>query len=224
MSLLWVRLKSSLAPKSPPRKSRAKQSSIQAEASATTSPFQVTKHLQWVPSLRNTTLLTLIYSKCPNFQSWVHGPYLNLCSYNNSGKSRGYPDISANGANYFVSIDGTWQLIYGTSASAPTVGSIFTLINEQRANAGKKSVGFINPVLYANSKALNDITSGYNRKCYFHISTFVGRCARKRSKMLIHRVAGCLTNGFQAVAGWDPVTGLGTPNYPKLLKVFMALP
>jgi hypothetical protein len=23
---------------------------------------------------------------------------------------------------------------------------------------------------------------------------------------------------------WDPVTGLGTPNYPKLLSVFMALP
>jgi hypothetical protein len=29
---------------------------------------------------------------------------------------------------------------------------------------------------------------------------------------------------FSAVKGWDPVTGLGTPNYPKLLEVFLALP
>jgi tripeptidyl-peptidase-1 len=59
-------------------------------------------------------------------------------------------------------------------------------------------VGFINPVLYANPSALNDIKKGNN--------------------------PGCLTNGFSAVSGWDPVTGLGTPNYTKLLKVFMALP
>jgi tripeptidyl-peptidase-1 len=35
---------------------------------------------------------------------------------------------------------------------------------------------------------------------------------------------GCGTNGFSAVAGWDPVTGLGTPIYSKLLAAFMALP
>jgi tripeptidyl-peptidase I len=121
-----------------------------------------------------------------------------LLSYNNTGKSRAIPDISANGANYLVAIDGAGTLIYGTSASAPTVGSIITLINNQRANAGKKPVGFINPVLYANPSALNDIKKGNN--------------------------PGCLTNGFSAVSGWDPVTGLGTPNYTKLLKVFMALP
>ena len=35
---------------------------------------------------------------------------------------------------------------------------------------------------------------------------------------------GCGTDGFSAVQGWDPVTGLGTPIYEKLLNVFMALP
>jgi len=35
---------------------------------------------------------------------------------------------------------------------------------------------------------------------------------------------GCGTNGFNAVSGWDPVTGLGTPIFPKLLDVFLALP
>ena len=89
-------------------------------------------------------------------------------------------------------------VIYGTSASAPTFGAIITLINEQRANSGKGPVGFINPTIYANPSAFNDITIGGNQ--------------------------GCGTAGFTAVSGWDPVTGLGTPNYPKLLSVFQALP
>lgn len=110
---------------------------------------------------------------------------------------RGYPDVSANGANYVVAVDGTLSLVYGTSASAPTFGSVITLINEQRINANKSAVGFINPTVYANPSAFNDITSGGNE--------------------------GCGTDGFTAVEGWDPVTGLGTPNYPKLLAAFMAL-
>lgn len=27
---------------------------------------------------------------------------------------------------------------------------------------------------------------------------------------------GCNTNGFKAAKGWDPVTGLGTPNFAAL--------
>ena len=30
--------------------------------------------------------------------------------------------------------------------------------------------------------------------------------------------------GFVAALGWDPVTGLGTPNFKKLLDAWMALP
>lgn len=59
-------------------------------------------------------------------------------------------------------------------------------------------VGFINPVLYEHPEVFNDITSGHN--------------------------PGCGTYGFEAVEGWDPVTGLGTPNYPKLLELFLSLP
>jgi len=32
---------------------------------------------------------------------------------------------------------------------------------------------------------------------------------------------GCGTAGFSAVSGWDPVTGLGTPNYLKMLAYFL---
>lgn len=39
--------------------------------------------------------------------------------------------------------------------------------------------------------------------------------------MLTHEIIGdnpgCGTNGFNATAGWDPVTGLGTPVFSKLI-------
>ncbi|MCJ1404465.1 hypothetical protein MMC11_007690 [Xylographa trunciseda] len=141
----------------------------------------------------------------PSYQSTAvksyftnHKPTYTATQYNNSQTVRGYPDVSANGANYVVAVDGNVTLVYGTSASAPVFGSIITLINEQRVAAGKGAVGFINPTLYANPSMLNDITAGGNQ--------------------------GCGTPGFEAVSGWDPVTGLGTPNYQKMLPVFMALP
>ena len=117
--------------------------------------------------------------------------------FNNSRTSRGYPDISANGARFAVAVNSAFTLLDGTSASTPVVGAVFTLINEARLNAGKSSIGFVNPVLYANPGAFNDITTGNN--------------------------PGCGTQGFSAVEGWDPVTGLGTPSYTKLLSVFLAL-
>ena len=127
-----------------------------------------------------------------------NNPPYSASQYNNSRTVRAYPDVSANGANYVTAVDGSLILVYGTSASSPTFGSIITLINEQRALKSKKPLGFLNPVLYANPTVLNDITSGGNQ--------------------------GCGTPGFTAVPGWDPVTGLGTPNYPALLNLALSLP
>ncbi|EFX02100.1 protease s8 tripeptidyl peptidase [Grosmannia clavigera kw1407] len=118
--------------------------------------------------------------------------------YNNSRAVRGYPDVSANGANYVTAVDGNFTLSFGTSASAPTFASILNLINEKRLAAGKTVIGFVNPVLYANPQVLNDIISGSN--------------------------PGCGTDGFTAVSGWDPLTGLGTPNYTAMEKLFLSLP
>lgn len=116
--------------------------------------------------------------------------------YNRAG--RGFPDVSANGAQFRAYNNGTDYHFYGTSLAAPIWGSIVTLINEERTKADKGSVGFINPTLYENAWALNDIVNGSN--------------------------PGCGSKGFSAVKGWDPVTGLGTPNYPKLLSLFLGLP
>ncbi|TFB01338.1 Aorsin [Trichoderma ghanense] len=116
--------------------------------------------------------------------------------YNRAG--RGIPDISANGANFRAFNNGTEGHWFGTSLAAPLWASIITLINQERARIGKGSVGFINPVLYANTDALTDIKQGSNPNCG--------------------------TSGFTAVEGWDPVTGLGTPKYPSLLKLWLELP
>ena len=35
---------------------------------------------------------------------------------------------------------------------------------------------------------------------------------------------GCGTAGYNATAGWDPVTGLGTPNFLVLRQLWLWLP
>jgi len=129
-----------------------------------------------------------------------HTPPYTSAQYNNNQTVRGFPDISANGANYAVAVDGKFGLVYGTSASAPVVGAILTLINDARLTFGKSPIGFINPTIYSDEfkHAFNDITSGGNQ--------------------------GCGTAGFTAVKGWDPVTGLGTPNFEKLRDAWVSLP
>ncbi|KAI8972408.1 subtilisin-like protein [Trametes punicea] len=118
--------------------------------------------------------------------------------YNASG--RGFPDVSANGLNYSVAINGVFNLVSGTSASAPTFASILSAVNDARLAIGKKPVGWINPAIYSDSfeGVFNDITNGSNPNCG--------------------------TQGFLAKPGWDPVTGLGTPNFPKMLEKWLLLP
>ncbi|KAJ6179418.1 hypothetical protein N7519_009879 [Penicillium mononematosum] len=116
--------------------------------------------------------------------------------YNRIG--RGYPDVSANGAVFPAYNGGKITHYYGASLASPLFASVLNLINEERLDQGKGPVGFVNPVLYAHPEALNDITNGTN--------------------------LGCGSDGFSAIPGWDPATGLGTPNYPKLKELFLSLP
>jgi tripeptidyl-peptidase I len=109
----------------------------------------------------------------------------------------GYPGVAANGDNIATYVNGDATLEGGTSASTPIFASIVNRINEERIARGKNPVGFINPTLCKNPQVLNDIANGTN--------------------------PGCCTVGFSAVGGWDPVSGLGTPNYPKMLDLFLSL-
>ena len=135
----------------------------------------------------------------PDYQSsFVHhyvaslgdGTYQGL--YNISG--RAYPDVAAQGVAYKVVIGGRAALLDGTSASTPVFASVVALLNDRLAAKGKSPLGFLNPLLYssAGQAALNDVVSGTN--------------------------PGCGTSGFPAAQGWDPVTGLGTPDFAKLAR------
>ena len=139
----------------------------------------------------------------PDYQASAVNGFLNggvlPPSYTYNATGRAFPDVSANGWNISTYTDGEFLLNAGTSASAPIFAAIINRINEERIAAGKGPVGFLNPTMYANPDAFNDIVEGYNLGCNAAV-------------------------GFNATPGWDPVTGLGTPNYPKLLDVFMALP
>ncbi|KAJ7454305.1 family S53 protease-like protein [Mycena galericulata] len=118
----------------------------------------------------------------------LDGAYGGL--FNTTG--RGFPDVSAEGVNFEIIAENSTFLVSGTSASSPVFASVIALLNDERIAAGKSPLGFLNPLLYspAGRAALNDITDGKN--------------------------PGCSTPGFNATAGWDPVTGLGSPNYAKL--------
>ncbi|KAF9460560.1 peptidase S8/S53 domain-containing protein [Collybia nuda] len=109
--------------------------------------------------------------------------------YNATG--RAYPDLAAQGNGFQVVIGGRVGSVGGTSASSPTVAGVFALLNDFRIANGKSSLGFINPLIYSTaSTGFNDIVAGSN--------------------------PGCGTTGFTAGKGWDPVTGLGTPDFLKL--------
>ncbi|KAF8258755.1 subtilisin-like protein [Lactarius quietus] len=115
-------------------------------------------------------------------------------SYNPIG--RGYPDLSAQAIFLSVVVGGQYGYVNGTSGAAPTVAAIISLLNDYLISKGKPPLGFLNTWLYSidpNDCAFNDITSGSN--------------------------PGCGTVGFPAVAGWDPVTGLGTPNFDILEEI-----
>ena len=127
----------------------------------------------------------------PAYQAAVGVPK----SINVRGKvGRGVPDISGNAdgdTGYLIRVDGQTVPIGGTSAVAPLWAGLIALLNQGRP----RPIGFITPKLYALNpavQALRDITVGDNS---------------------VNKVKGYTGN-----AGWDPCTGLGSPDGAKLLK------
>lgn len=138
------------------------------------------------------------YFPQPSYQKGAVDAYLYSLNGDHEGlfnrSGRAYPDVAAQASGFQVVIGGKVQSIGGTSASCPIVASVFTLLNDYRLSLGKRSLGFINPLLYSQwSTGFNDIVAGRN--------------------------PGCGTTGFSAGKGWDPVTGLGTPDFLKLKEL-----
>ncbi len=75
--------------------------------------------------------------------------------------NRGVPDVAGDAdenTGYDVRVDGSDTVIGGTSAVAPLWAGLIARINSSNG----KSIGYINPMLYSNQPAFNDITQGNN--------------------------------------------------------------
>jgi tripeptidyl-peptidase-1 len=128
--------------------------------------------------------------------------------YNASG--RGFPDVAAQGLAFRVVDKGVTKPVGGTSASAPVFASVVALLNNARVAAGKPVLGFLNPWIYEiGYQGLNDIVDGGSRGC-------TGRSIY--SGLPSARVPYASWNATDA---WDPVTGYGTPDFEKLLRLSM---
>jgi hypothetical protein len=93
-----------------------------------------------------------------------------------------------------------WSGTSGTSASTPVAAGMFSNINAARLAAGKGSIGWINPVLYAYSSLfVNDVTKGNNKD------------------------GPTCPQGFYATPGWDPASGLGSINYGLFERKMLSL-
>ncbi|KAH8978340.1 subtilisin-like protein [Lactarius akahatsu] len=137
------------------------------------------------------------YFKRPTYQEEAVSTFLQDLGnryqglYNASG--RGIPDIAAQAVGLPIFLNGNEIKVSGTSAAAPIVAGIISLLNDWLILTGQGPLGFLNPWLYGRgSRGFTDITEGSN--------------------------PGCNLDGFSAIAGWDPVTGLGTPRFRKMLE------
>ncbi|CAE7682935.1 tpp1 [Symbiodinium sp. CCMP2592] len=116
--------------------------------------------------------------------------------YNVSG--RAYPDISAQATRFLVIAGLPVPGVSGTSCASPTAAGVIALLNDLRLQKNASTLGFLNPLIYSHLSAFNDITEGSS-------SSDCGE-------------------GWPAKAGWDAVTGAGTPDYQRLAKVVQSLP
>jgi len=113
---------------------------------------------------------------------------------------RATPDVAGLGEGFQILVNGKTYSEGGTSASAPLFAALVSLLNDARLQSGKPPMGYLNPWLYQNPNAFTDITVGNNS---------------------LDETASHLEWGFQCEKGWDPVTGLGTPIFSKMLAAAM---
>ncbi|PIL24838.1 hypothetical protein GSI_12724 [Ganoderma sinense ZZ0214-1] len=142
------------------------------------------------------------YYRRPFYQTTAVVPYLALHGHQNVGRynasGRAFPDIAAKADNFLI-LEPTVFAVSGTSASSPTVASIVALLNDRLLNKGRPPLGFLNPWLYSVGQfAFTDITKGNSSI----------QCDENDPP-----------RGFSAEVGWDPVTGLGTPRFDKLVSL-----
>lgn len=124
----------------------------------------------------------------PQYQANAHVPKSPSHSI-----GRGVPDVSGDAdpaTGYQIFLNGVMTTIGGTSAVAPLMAGLIARINEATTKKFGKTVGFINPLIYASHAhgVFRDITVGNND------------------------ITGDLHGMYKAGPGWDACSGLGVPN------------
>ena len=125
---------------------------------------------------------------------------VNMTANGGSTAFRNIPDVAWTADNVYVAYgNGTSETVGGTSCAAPLWAGFMALVNQQAAEQGQSSEGFINPAIYA-------IGAGQNYSQDFHDIT-----------------AGDNTwddslSQFFAVQGYDDCTGWGTPAGQNLIN------
>ncbi len=122
-----------------------------------------------------------------------------------STTQRNGPDVAAEASYTYGVSYGEGNVTGGTSFSAPRWAGFMALVNQQAVAASGSVVGFVNPALYQIGLGSNynddfhDIVSGNNDNY------------------------GSLTSFYNAVPGYDLVTGWGSPNGQSLIDDLAAL-
>jgi len=121
--------------------------------------------------------------------------------------NRGYPDVGGIGENVCNLDPGSpCSLVAGTSASTPLWASLITLLNQDRLNAHKTPLGFVNPIIYKMYDTNPDLYFNNN----FTATNNGGECGTAL--------------GFNSVHGWNPLVGCGSPNFAEIRKFIATLP
>jgi len=178
------------------------------------------------------------FQQAPAFQQFFIQTYLDaamggLPPFNTfNASNRGYPDVSFNGHNYVTSLgytvaeegdqpqglNGIIQPVSGTSASSPAFAGMIARINDQLAQQGLPSLGYLNQLLYQMAgeepTTFTDIVpQGIN---FLNMTVLGGGFTGCTQQY-------CCEYGFPITEGWDAGTGLGTPNYPQIVKYVGAM-
>lgn len=191
---------------------------VQERALATTPTSSFPNDSPWVVSVGGTSLhrlataftesawnssgggLSKFYQE-PTYQQTLPASVQSLLQ-----NRRGVPDVAGNAdpsTGLAMYEKGSWSTAGGTSASAPMWAALVAIADQMAGHA----LGFINPALYKvgvstrYQQDFHDITVGNNN---------------------VTLAQGTQVEGYNAVPGWDAITGLGSPNAVNLLPDLIA--